>query len=148
MKFSEKFFSMVVTFEGFLPKASNKLDGVWTIGYGHTSGVRPGMVVSQEEAYNLLVDDAEYFERKINGLGLSLNQSQFDAVGVLCYNIGFNAFRSSTLCGVIRKSPTAALVGECWKKWVYCKGKVLRGLVIRREKEYKLYCSEYPSNGK
>lgn len=139
MEFSEEFFSRIVVFEGFSGKAYRCPAGVWTIGYGTTKGVREGMRVSREQAYKLLEDDARLLARKITSLAVPFTQNQFDAVGLFCYNIGFAAFKSSTLFNVIKKNRYDEKIESLWKQWKYSKGKVLKGLVVRREAECTLY---------
>ena len=61
MKISEKGLTMIESFEGCLLKASNKLDGVWTIGYGQTGRyygkrVRKGMTTTKALAHAWLRD--------------------------------------------------------------------------------------------
>ena len=139
MEFSEEFFSRIVVFEGFKAKAYRCPAGVWTIGFGTTKGVREGMTVTQEQAYKLLEDDARLLARKITSLAVSFTQNQFDAVGLFCYNLGFSAFKSSTLFKVIKTNPYDEKIEALWMQWVYSKGKVLRGLKIRRKAECNLY---------
>lgn len=139
MEFSEEFFSRIVVFEGFKAKAYRCPAGVWTIGFGTTKGVREGITVTQEQAYKLLEDDARLLARKIASLGIPFSQNQFDAIGLFCYNIGFAAFKSSTLFNVIKKNRYDEKIESLWKQWKYSKGKVLKGLVVRREAECNLY---------
>lgn len=139
MEFSNEFYGHIVAFEGFRPIAYKCPAGVWTIGYGTTKGVRKGMRVSQDEAYKLLKDDARLLERQIESLGIPFSQNQFDAVGLFCYNIGFAAFKSSTLFKVIKNNRYDEKIESLWKQWKYSKGKVLKGLVVRREAECTLY---------
>jgi lysozyme len=43
--------------EGLQLEAYQDVAGIWTIGYGHTRGVYPGMVMTQEQAQQALQDD-------------------------------------------------------------------------------------------
>ncbi len=50
MKLSEKGFELIKHFEGLRLHAYQCSANVWTTGYGHTADVRPGDVISAEEA--------------------------------------------------------------------------------------------------
>lgn len=139
MEFSNEYYARLIVMEGFRAKAYRCPSGVWTIGYGTTTGVKEGMVVNQNQAFKLLQDDSSKLERLINKLGVDFTQNQFDAIGLFCYNCGFPAFRSSTLFRVIKKNRYDKRIKELWMQWKYSKGKVLLGLERRREVEVNLY---------
>lgn len=139
MEFSNEYYARLIVMEGFRAKAYRCPSGVWTIGYGTTTGVKEGMVVNQNQAFKLLQDDSIKLERLINKLGVDFTQNQFDAIGLFCYNCGFPAFRSSTLFRVIKNNRYDKRIKELWMQWKYSKGKVLLGLERRREVEVNLY---------
>lgn len=139
MEFSNEYYARLIVMEGFRAKAYRCPSGVWTIGYGTTTGVKQGMVINQNQAFKLLQDDSSKLERLINKLGVDFTQNQFDAIGLFCYNCGFNAFKSSTLFKVIKADRYDKRIKELWLQWKYSKGKVLRGLERRREVEINLY---------
>lgn len=139
MEFSNEYYARLIVMEGFRAKAYRCPSGVWTIGYGTTTGVKEGMVVNQNQAFKLLQDDSSKLERLINKLGVDFTQNQFDAIGLFCYNCGFPAFRSSTLFKVIKSNRYDKRIKELWMQWKYSKGKVLLGLERRREVEVNLY---------
>ena len=139
MEFSNEFYARVVVFEGFRAKAYRCPAGVWTIGYGTTKGVKEGMRINQNQAFKLLQDDARILESQITSLAIPFTQNQFDAVGLFCYNVGFSAFKSSTLYKVIKTDRYDKKIETLWMQWCYSKGKVLRGLKTRRESECTLY---------
>lgn len=139
MKTSPKGIALIKEFEGLRLKAYKCPGGVWTIGYGHTAGVRPGMVISERQAEDFLKDDLIAFEEYLNGLGLTLNQNQFDALVSLIYNIGIGNFQKSTLLRKARLNPNDNSIMDEFLKWVYSKGRVLPGLQRRRLREMKLY---------
>lgn len=78
--------------------------------YGHTAGVKPGMLISKAQAEEYLKADLIAFERYLNGLGLALNQNQFDALVSFIYNVGTGNFSNSTLLArseqIRRKTPS------------------------------------------
>ena len=139
MEFSNEYYARLIVIEGFRAKAYRCPSGVWTIGYGTTTGVKEGMVVNQNQAFKLLQDDSSKLERLINKLGVDFTQNQFDAIGLFCYNCGFPAFKSSTLFRVIKNNRYDKRIKELWMQWKYSKGKVLLGLERRREVEVNLY---------
>ena len=141
MKTSPKGIALIKEFEGLRLKAYKCPGGVWTIGYGHTAGVKPGMVISEAQAEEYLKADLIAFERYLNGLGLALNQNQFDALVSFIYNVGTGNFSNSTLLRKVRANPQDNSIMDEFLRWVYSKGRVLPGLQRRRLAEMKLYFS-------
>ena len=141
MKTSPKGIALIKEFEGLRLKAYLCPGGVWTIGYGHTAGVKPGMVISEAQAEEYLKANLISFERYLNGLGLALNQNQFDALISLIYNIGIGNFQKSTLLRKARINANDNSIMDEFLRWVYSKGRVLPGLQRRRLREMKLYFS-------
>jgi len=132
--------NLIKTFEGYRENAYLDPVGIWTIGYGHTGGVKEGDTVTEEGAEQLLQQDLKAAENTVNATGLVLSQLQFDALVSLVYNIGSANFNSSTLLKLLRQStkPRQELE-KWWKAWNKAKGKTLKGLQRRREAEYMLY---------
>ena len=141
MKTSPKGIALIKEFEGLRLKAYKCPGGVWTIGYGHTAGVKPGKVISEAQAEEYLKADLIAFERYLNGLGLALNQNQFDALISFIYNVGTGNFTNSTLLLKVRANPQDNSIMDEFLRWVYSKGRVLPSLQRRRLAEMKLYFS-------
>ena len=141
MKTSPKGIALIKEFEGLRLKAYKCPGGVWTIGYGHTAGVKPGMVITEAQAEEYLKANLIAFERYLNGLGLALNQNQFDALISFIYNVGTGNFSNSTLLRKVRANPQDNSIMDEFLRWVYSKGRVLPGLQRRRLAEMKLYFS-------
>ena len=141
MKTSSKGIALIKEFEGLRLKAYKCPGGVWTIGYGHTAGVKPGMVISEAQAEEYLKADLIAFEKYLNGLGLALDQNQFDALISFIYNVGTGNFSSSTLLRKVKANPQDNSIMDEFLRWVYSKGRVLPGLQRRRLAEMKLYFS-------
>ncbi|MBQ3843466.1 MAG: lysozyme [Bacteroidales bacterium] len=132
--------NLIKTFEGYRNTAYLDPVGIWTIGYGHTRGVKEGDTVTEEEADILLQSDLKAAENTVNATGLKLSQLQFDALVSLVYNIGSGKFNSSTLLKQLRESTKPRPELETWwKVWDKARGKTLKGLQRRREAEYLLY---------
>lgn len=145
MRISEKGLAMIEKFEGCLLKASNKLDGVWTIGYGQTGRyygrrVRRGMTTTKAEAHAWLRDHSikTYEDAVTQAVKVPLNQNQFDALVSFTYNVGVGALKQST---TLRKLNAGDYTGaaDALTMWTKCNGKVLAGLVRRRKEERALF---------
>ena len=141
MKTSPKGIALIKEFEGLRLKAYKCPGGIWTIGYGHTAGVKHGMVISERQAEEYLKADLIAFEKYLNGLGLALDQNQFDALISFIYNVGTGNFSSSTLLRNVKANPLDNSIMDEFLRWVYSKGRVLPGLQRRRLAEMKLYFS-------
>lgn len=142
MKASEKAYSLIRQFEGLRLTAYKCPAGVWTIGYGHTSGVVPGMTITKEQAEEFLRQDIASAENIVSVECLSLRQYQFDAMVSFVFNVGSGNFRKSTLLKKIKANPDDNSIMDEFLRWVYSKGVVLPGLQKRRLAEMRLYFSE------
>ena len=126
-------------FEGCRLTAYQDSVGVWTIGYGHTKGVYDGMTITQEEAEQMLLTELEEYEGYVEKyVTVPLTQNQFDALVVWVYNLGPTNFRRSTLLKELNSGNYTAAGNEI-TKWNKAGGKVLAGLVKRREAEAELF---------
>lgn len=132
--------NLIKTFEGYRDTAYLDPVGIWTIGYGHTGGVKEGDTVTEAGADALLQQDLKAAENTVNATGLKLNQLQFDALVSLVYNIGSGNFNNSTLYKRLKEStkPRQELE-KWWMAWNKAGGKTLKGLERRRLAEYTLY---------
>lgn len=94
MKTSENGLDLIKQFEGYRDTAYKCPAGVWTIGWGHTKGVKEGDRIDTARAEELLSSDLQVFEKAVNDADFpSLTQNQFDALVALTYNIGPSNFR-------------------------------------------------------
>ena len=81
MNIGTKGLEMIKHFEGLELNAYQCAAGVWTIGYGHTKDVQKGMVISEDTANEMLVEELNEYENYINTLvNVELNQNHFDAM--------------------------------------------------------------------
>lgn len=115
---------------------------VWTIGYGHTAGVGPGQVISQEQAETLLAEDMRKHEKNVRGLvKVALTQYQFDALVAFDFNVG--ALNVSTLLKLLNAGNYAGAANEFprWNKATDKNGKLIElpGLTRRRKSEQYLF---------
>ena len=149
MKISRAGIELVKRWEGCRLRAYQDSVGVWTIGYGHTSAagdpkVTPGLKITQQEAEDILVRDLVKYEAAVQkSLTRSPTQPQFDAMTSLCFNIGPGAFAKSS---IVKKFNAGDVQGAANAFLLYNKagGKVLQGLVNRREDERKHFLKEAP----
>ena len=139
MKTSDKGIEFIKRHEGLRLAAYLCPAGVPTIGYGHTKGVRLGQVITEAEAEQFLIEDLKTSEQEIDSHNLQLNQNQFDALVSFVFNVGAGNFRSSTLLRRVRLNSNDYDIENQFKRWVYAKGRVLPGLIKRRNDEAKLY---------
>ncbi|WP_074181130.1 lysozyme [Serratia marcescens] len=142
MKISEHGLNLIKSFEGLRLQAYPCSAGIWTVGYGHTAGVRPGDIIDEVQAEAFLREDIADIENTINRLvTVSLKQNQFDALVSFVFNLGSVNFRSSKLLGKLNAGDHAGAADELLR-WVHAGGKRLPGLVRRREVERHLFVSE------
>ena len=142
MKASVDAYELIKQSEGLLLKAYLCPAGIWTIGYGHTSGVSPNSFITIQEADEYLHRDVATIEMQLNKLNLSLRQCQWDAIVSFVFNVGIGNFKASTLLAKIRINPDDNSIIDEFLRWVYANGKVIRGLQKRRLTEMKLYFSD------
>lgn len=142
MKASIDAYELIKQFEGLRLEAYLCPAGIWTIGYGHTSGVSPNSFITIQEADEYLHRDVATIEMQLNKLNLSLRQCQWDAIVSFVFNVGIGNFKSSTLLAKIRINPEDNSIMDEFLRWVYANGKVMKGLQKRRLAEMKLYFSD------
>ena len=121
----------------------------WTIGYGHTGNVRPGIAISEEQAEDLLREDLMRFEAAAEELlPIGLSQSEFDALVSFAFNVGIHALETSTLRRrLLAGEPCCQVYQEELKRWNKGGSGVMPGLVRRRQEEADLACLGYLSEG-
>lgn len=131
--------NLIKSCEGFRNEAYLCPAKVWTIGYGTTRNVQPGMTITESQGQELLQDDLVVFEKAINEqVKVPLTQNQFDALVCFVYNVGQGNFKSSTLLKKLNAGEYSAVPEEL-QKWTKGGGKVLPGLVKRRQAEAELW---------
>ena len=106
--------------------------GVWTIGYGHTSGVRKGDRISEQRAEELLRGDLSTAEKFVGTIKEMDTQGKYDALVDFAFNCGVGALKSSTLLQFIQSGRKTWEIQEQFLRWVNSGGKKLGGLVTRR----------------
>lgn len=140
MKISKAGIDFIIEFEGFSAKACKcvNTEKYYTIGYGHYgSDVKKDDTITKEEARKLLESDLLSFEKKVSKYDskYDFNQNEFDALVSFAYNVG--NIDQLTAKGTRSREKIA----ECMLLYNKSGGKVLNGLVKRREAESNLFLS-------
>ena len=139
MKISKEGLALIKKFEGCKLESYKCAAGVWTIGYGSTKGIKEGMSISQEEADNLLLEDVAVFEDNVlDAVTMPLSQHQFDALVSWTFNIGGANLKASTMLKKLNAGEYEEVPAQM-KRWNKAGGKVLQGLIRRREAEALLF---------
>ncbi len=115
--------------------------GIWTIAWGHTQGVQKGDTVTEARAEDLLREDLVKFEHGVERLLFEdVNDNQFSALVCFAFNVGLENRRVSTLLKKLNLGDSKG-AAEQFLRWNKAAGKVLPGLVTRREAEKTLFLS-------
>ena len=132
---SQNGIDLIKKFEGVRLKAYKDAVGVWTIGYGHTKGVKQGQTITAVQAESLLKEDLAKFEDHVTGYNAiyGFNQNEFDALVSFAFNVG--SISQLTNNG----KRTRYQIEQKWSKYCNAGGKQLTGLVTRRKAELKLF---------
>lgn len=145
MRISDNGVQFIKDREGLRLRAYQDSAGVWTIGYGHTKGVRKGDTIDQNTATLYLLQDLRNAEDAVNELvQVPLTQNQFDALVSFTFNLGRERLRTSTLLRLLNQKKYISAAGqfERWNK-EHRNGKLVanKGLTIRRDLERQLFMS-------
>ena len=139
MKISQEGVALIKKFEGCELDAYQDSVGVWTIGYGHTKEVKEGDKINKDEAEHLLQEEMPEYEGYIENLvKVSLSQCEFDSLCSWVYNLGPTNLQESTLLRFLNEGKYDEVPAQI-KRWNKAGGKVLDGLVRRREAEALLF---------
>ena len=139
IKTSDEGIELIKRWEGLRTTAYLCPANVWTVGYGHTRLARKGMTITHERAEELLKQDLVRFEDAVEKfVSVPITQNQFDALVSFTFNVGINAFKSSTLLRKLNRGNYEGASKE-FHRWVHGGGKRLRGLVRRRDEESRLF---------
>lgn len=141
MRLTKEGLNLIKEFEGCRLEAYQDVAGIWTIGWGSTKDVTPGMKITQEEADRRLEEYLVRLEVDIKEvLPAIMNENQFSACVSLAYNIGTEAFKRSLLVRCCQKYNFDDAAQQ-FLRWVKDNGREIPGLVRRRKAEQKLFLS-------
>lgn len=137
MKTSQRGINLIKEFEGLRLTAYKCPAGVYTIGYGHTRGVKRGMKITEEEASAYLTADLRNSEKAVERYDsvYHWNQNEYDALVSFTFNCGAANLRALLRNGRRNRSQIAATL-PLYRK---AGGKVLKGLERRRAAEKALF---------
>jgi lysozyme len=154
MQMSENGLELLKQWEGFELKVYKDSAGLPTIGVGHLitkSEQSSGNIViagapipyanglTDQQVLDLLSQDVQPAESSVNnGVKVELNQNQFDALVSFTFNVGGGSFSSSTLLKVLNQGQYDQVPDQL-RRWNKAGGKVVQGLVNRRENEVNLW---------
>ena len=145
---------LIKSFEGLVlnayPDPATKNDPIKkgepiTIGYGTTiykgiQKVKLGDKITPEQAEIFLAYDVNTFSEGVKKLiTKNLTENQFGALVSFAYNAGLGNLKSSTLLKKVNANPNDPAIAAEFGKWVRAGGKIMNGLVRRRNAEIKLY---------
>lgn len=144
MKLNNEGYKLICDFEGLSLKPYLCSAKVPTIGYGNTyypNGKRVTLLddsITKEYAFEIYKDVADRFAKKVDSMvKVHISQNQFNSLVSFNYNTG--ALSTSTLLKKVNANPNDKTIEKEFLKWVKAGGKVVKGLIIRREKEAEIY---------
>ena len=115
--------------------------GVWTIGFGHTAGVKAGDTCTAEQAFKWLSEDAQFAVQGVDTLvHTALNQNQFDALVDFTFNLGVGNLQRSTLLFLLNRGDYEDAADQ-FSRWDIVAERPSTGLLSRRERERRLFLS-------
>lgn len=133
---------LVKEFEGCRLEAYQCPAGVWTIGYGHTHGVKYGDAITQSQAEAFLIEDLTQASAAVSKLvTVPLNENQHGALTSFVFNLGAGGLAKSTLLKRLNSGDYEG-VPEEMNRWVFAGTKKLPGLVRRRAHEGRLFTKD------
>jgi lysozyme len=131
--------SLIESFEGLKLSAYQDSVGVWTIGWGHTKGVKRGQKITREEAEEFLREDlAEAAHGVEKAIKVDIGDNEFGACVSLAFNIGVGAFAGSSIVRYINRNQFDR-AADAFLNWNHAGGEVVKGLTRRRQAERKLF---------
>jgi lysozyme len=129
---------LIKSFEGCKLEAYQDSDGVWTIGFGHTEGVREGQTCTQEQADAWLNSDiAIRGELPIRQMNLFLDDNKYSALVSLIFNCGPAPLHGHLGTYLLTHNYFAASAE--FPKWDHIGGVVSQGLLRRRLAEQTMF---------
>jgi lysozyme len=159
---SPELVDFVAAWEGWkpMPAPDRLVPNVWDVGHGHVltqADVGHPILgrfydvarfidlkaapLTRAEGLALLAEDLEGYAEEVDAAiePFVASQNEFDACVSLAYNIGVRAFRESTLCRRLREGNPWAAVEDEWPKWNRASGRLVPGLLKRRQAEQRIF---------
>jgi len=137
---------LIARFEGKRLKPYQDTGGIWTVGYGSTYNLdakRPVIetdIIDDATALRWLKSQVGTFGNQVKAvIKVPVNQNQVDSLTSLAYNIGINAFKSSTLLRLLNENKPKIEVADQFTRWNRVNGVIVNGLINRRKAERELF---------
>lgn len=121
--------------EGVRLKAYQDSGGVWTIGYGHTKGVKPGMTITKEQADAYLEQDMKTHVDAALDLYANHSDKTKMLAADLAYNAGIGAIQPGSRFSKLAQAGEIS-ASDYSKLYTTSKGVFTPGLVNRRNATY------------
>lgn len=126
-------------FEGCRLSAYKCSAGVWTIGFGHTKGVKEGDVCTEEQAKAWLIDDVKETQTLLaHYINVPVSEGEFVALVSLAFNVGVGALMKSKLLRKLNSGDREGAAQE-FLDFDLADGKRIAGLTRRRKEEHDLF---------
>jgi len=124
---------LIKSFEGLRLQSYQDSGGIWTIGYGHTKGVKPGQKITEAQADEFLTEDLEQAEADVQTfVKFPLSDNEYSALVSFAFNLGARNLRDLVSYGKARVPSRIMLFN-------HVQGRQLPGLTRRRAAERKLF---------
>ena len=145
MRVSDEGIKLIKHFEGVHKKPYICPAGYWTVGVGHLITRSPELpsdwdrTMGNDEIDDLLRKDLLKFENGVLRLlgTVQPSQSEFDALVSFSFNLGLGCFQRSTVRSAFIRGDKKRS-GEVLLKYRRAGGRILSGLVRRRQAEHAL----------
>jgi len=133
---------LVRMFEGLRLKAYLCPAGKWTIGYGHTKGVKEGQVITKAKAEEYLLEDLQNKQDVMASMiHVPVTEGQFIALLSFYFNVRLSSIRSGNVWRLMNAGKTKE-AGELMLKYINKDSSFENGLRRRREAEHKYFVME------
>ncbi|WP_209329026.1 lysozyme [Lunatimonas salinarum] len=145
MNLNDRGISLMHEFEGLRLNAYLCPAKIPTIGWGNTKyengqSVKMGDSITKERADELFKNIADDFAKGVRRLiTVTLTENQFGALVSFAYNLGLGNLQRSTLLKKVNANPNDPTIRDEFLRWTRAGGRVLQGLVRRRQAEANLY---------
>lgn len=129
---------LVEPWEGTKNQAYKDMVGIPTICAGYTIGVKMGDYKTDQECDELLVKELTDFNTQMKkNVNVPLSENEEVAYTSFVWNVGIGAWNSSTALKLLNAGDRK---GACTQllRWNRAGGRVVQGLVNRRQAEYKI----------
>ena len=98
MNISAEGLDFIRSYERLALRSYQDSGGVWSIGYGHTDGVKAYQTCTQDQAEQWLEEDVAVAEHAVVSLvKIGLTQNEYDALVSLVFNVGYGSLARSEL---------------------------------------------------